>query len=177
MSRSSTTRPSTHAALHQATADRSSVAQQSAGQHAAVPAHPTDQPDPPPPPPTPSAPRRASSRRAGKAPAEQSSAASRRAIRSGGRGSAGLRMSARGTRGLVRPDKTAIPTSRSRAMSGRTWSLREEKRLARARANRYSHQRTGLPRRSLRFHRQYDKLIQPPTKHTRVRGPPGKVDQ
>ena len=47
----------------------------------------------------------------GKPPAEQSSAASRRAIRSGGRGVAGHR--SRGTRGLIRPDTTAIPTSRS----------------------------------------------------------------
>eukprot|EP00315_Gephyrocapsa_oceanica_P010353 CAMPEP_0185290600 /NCGR_PEP_ID=MMETSP1363-20130426/4719_1 /TAXON_ID=38817 /ORGANISM="Gephyrocapsa oceanica, Strain RCC1303" /LENGTH=175 /DNA_ID=CAMNT_0027886637 /DNA_START=1017 /DNA_END=1545 /DNA_ORIENTATION=+ len=47
----------------------------------------------------------------GKPAAEQSCAASRRAIRSGGRGVAGHR--SRGIRGLIRPDKTAIPTSRS----------------------------------------------------------------
>jgi hypothetical protein len=50
-----------------------------------------------------------------------SRAKQRRAIQSG---VAGLRMSARGIRGLVRPAVFDRPTSRSRAMSGLTLSLR-----------------------------------------------------
>ena len=61
---------------------------------------------------TASAPRRASSRRAGKAPAEQSSAASRRAEPRRAHGFAGHR--SRGVGAIIRPEKAAIPNSRSR---------------------------------------------------------------
>lgn len=92
------------------------------------PTRPTTIRTPPrPPPPIPSAPRSPSSRRAGKAPSR-----SKQRRVAPGHTKWGLRgHRSRGTRGLIRPDKTAIPTSRSRGMSGGTWSF--ARRVPRAR--------------------------------------------